>query len=248
MVAPTGARRSKADHPGLPISVAEIAASAAACQAAGAEALHLHVRDVQGQHTLDAGRYREAIAELRHAAPGMAIQITTEAAGMFGPSDQLACLAALRPDWASLAPREIKESSRTARQIYAQAADQGTRLQHILHAPADLDLLLRWRALGWVPDDSPEVIAVLGRYAPARAASPQDVDDFLVQPGAGLVRWSFCAFGATEPVALAHAAPRADWLRVGFENNIHDDHGQVLPDNAASVRALQAALVAQVTE
>ena len=36
MVAPNGARRTKADHPRLPISAEEIATTAAACFAAGA--------------------------------------------------------------------------------------------------------------------------------------------------------------------------------------------------------------------
>ena len=54
MVAPNGARKSSADHPGLPITVDAIAAEAAACREAGAQALHLHVRDDAGRHTLDA--------------------------------------------------------------------------------------------------------------------------------------------------------------------------------------------------
>jgi 3-keto-5-aminohexanoate cleavage enzyme len=53
IVAPTGARRSKADHAGLPITPDEIAAEAARCCAAGATVLHLHVRDEDGAHTLD---------------------------------------------------------------------------------------------------------------------------------------------------------------------------------------------------
>jgi uncharacterized protein (DUF849 family) len=53
MVAPTGARRSKLDHPGLPISACEIALTARACADAGAGAIHLHVRDRSGGHSLD---------------------------------------------------------------------------------------------------------------------------------------------------------------------------------------------------
>ncbi|NBB83711.1 MAG: hypothetical protein GVY28_09935, partial [Alphaproteobacteria bacterium] len=62
MVAPNGARKTKADHPALPIGPAELAATAVACRDAGAAAIHLHVRDEAGGHSLDAGRYREAIA------------------------------------------------------------------------------------------------------------------------------------------------------------------------------------------
>jgi 3-keto-5-aminohexanoate cleavage enzyme len=53
MVAPNGARRTKADHAKLPITPAEIAAEAARCAEAGASILHLHVRADDGGHTLD---------------------------------------------------------------------------------------------------------------------------------------------------------------------------------------------------
>lgn len=64
MVAPTGARRGKADHPALPVSIPEIVATAVACFAAGARAIHAHVRDAGGLHSLDPGLYRELLAEL----------------------------------------------------------------------------------------------------------------------------------------------------------------------------------------
>ena len=55
-VAPNGARKQKTDHPALPISPAELAATAVQCQEAGACMVHLHVRDVQGGHSLKTNR------------------------------------------------------------------------------------------------------------------------------------------------------------------------------------------------
>jgi len=81
IAAPNGARRGKAEHANLPISIAEIAAEAALCQRAGAAVLHLHVRDGNGAHSLDAGLYRAASEAIAEAAPGMLVQITTESAG-----------------------------------------------------------------------------------------------------------------------------------------------------------------------
>ena len=52
-VAPNGGRRSKADHPALPLTVPELVRTAAECLAAGAAMLHLHIRDAQGGHLLD---------------------------------------------------------------------------------------------------------------------------------------------------------------------------------------------------
>ncbi len=97
MVAPNGARRSKADHPAVPITTSEIVETGRACHAAGADALHLHVRDDQGAHSLDPGRYQEALQALARAVPGPRIQISTEAVGIYGVAGQLACLEQVRP-------------------------------------------------------------------------------------------------------------------------------------------------------
>ncbi len=47
-VAPNGARKSKADHPRLPLTPSELAECAQDCLDAGASMLHLHVRDAAG--------------------------------------------------------------------------------------------------------------------------------------------------------------------------------------------------------
>jgi hypothetical protein len=47
MVAPNGARLTKLDHPKLPILINEISDTALACAEAGANAIHIHVRDSQ---------------------------------------------------------------------------------------------------------------------------------------------------------------------------------------------------------
>ena len=68
MVAPNGAMRGKADHPALPVTIPETVETARACFQAGADALHLHIRDDQGRHTLDPGRYHEALVPLERAS------------------------------------------------------------------------------------------------------------------------------------------------------------------------------------
>ena len=58
MVAPNGARRTKADHQAIPVMIPETVETAKSCAAAGAGAMHLHVRDTEQRHVLDAGMYR----------------------------------------------------------------------------------------------------------------------------------------------------------------------------------------------
>ncbi len=75
-VAPTGAETAKADCPQLPTTPEEIAATAAACEAAGAAMIHLHVRDADHAPTLDQGLLREWVAAVRSAS-SLVVQLST---------------------------------------------------------------------------------------------------------------------------------------------------------------------------
>ncbi|MDN5767833.1 MAG: 3-keto-5-aminohexanoate cleavage protein, partial [Humibacillus sp.] len=66
-VAPTGAETAKADCPALPTTPEELVETAVACETAGAALIHIHVRDGNAQHTLDAGLLREAVVGVREA-------------------------------------------------------------------------------------------------------------------------------------------------------------------------------------
>ncbi|TDK44489.1 3-keto-5-aminohexanoate cleavage protein [Antarcticimicrobium luteum] len=236
MVAPNGARRGKADHPALPVTIAETVETAAACLAAGAAALHLHIRDDAGRHSLDPGRYGEALAELARAVPDMRVQITTESAGIFEVPDQLDCLARLKPGWASVSVREIARAPELAARVYGTCADNGTEVQHILYDPEDAALLARWQAQGIVRPGQDSTILVLGRYATGQKATPDDLAPLLAAKPPG--RWMLCAFGPAEHACLLQAARRGGDLRVGFENNLHRADGTLLHDNAESVAHL----------
>ncbi|OIQ39440.1 MAG: 3-keto-5-aminohexanoate cleavage protein [Roseobacter sp. MedPE-SW] len=237
-VAPNGARRQKSDHPKLPITPLELAQTASACQAAGAKVLHLHVRDEAGVHSLDARRYREAMAAVRAAAPGMEIQITTESAGIYPPSAQLACLQALRPQAASIAVREMAQDPAVAARGYALCAENGTEVQHILYGPSCIAQLVAWYAEGVVPVQMRGVIFVLGKYAPATPAQPQELAPFVTAARAMDLNWSLCAFGRDERACLLAAIKAGGNARVGFENNLETPEGALLEDNAAAVAAL----------
>jgi len=205
MVAPNGARRGKADHPHLPVRTDEIVATAAACYARGAQGLHLHVRDDAGAHSLDAGRYRETLAELTRHVPQMRVQITTEAAGRFAVAEQLACLRAVKPAWASIAVREIARAPDLAHAVYQTCADHATEVQHILYDTADIQQLQAWRAQGIVHAEQHSVLFVLGRYSAGQTSSPDDLSPFLAAMP-DVTQWMVCAFGPHEHACLASCA------------------------------------------
>lgn len=246
MVAPNGARRGKADHPALPVTIAETVDAARACHAAGAGALHAHVRDAAGRHVLDPGLYAELIAEMALAVPDMPVQITTEAAGLFTPADQRALLRQVTPEGVSIALVEmLADDNRAAtRRCYHALAEAGVAVQHILYDPAQVRLLAAEVAAGTIPPENLTVLYVLGRYTPGQVSRPEDLSPFLsAAKDAGLVPdWAICAFGQGESACLRAAHALGGKLRVGFENNLHMADGRLAADNAMRVAALVAAI------
>ncbi|MGB1146904.1 MAG: 3-keto-5-aminohexanoate cleavage protein [Alphaproteobacteria bacterium] len=240
MVAPNGARRSKADHPALPITAEEISHTARACEAAGATSLHLHVRDADGRHSLDVGRYREAIAAVTEKAPRLGVQVTTESAGLFEPAEQLACLEGLIPRAASVGLREITQEIEIAKRTYAFAHEANIDLQHILYTPQCVSEYERLRSDGTIRPSQDRVILVLGLYATGVSGAPEHLfallDAFEQKPQ----RWSVCAFGSREHECLWLARSLQGQIRLGFENSLTDRFGNAHEDNAASVHAFLA--------
>ena len=242
MAAPNGARRTKADHPGLPVTVDEIVSEAKACLQAGATGLHAHVRDDHGRHSLDAGRYRELLSALRREAPEMRVQVTTESAGLYSPADQRALLRQLRPAAASVAIREMLADGDdpAARGCYHGAAEAGAEIQHILYDDDDVLLLKHAVGKGTVPACGLLTLLVLGRYdtqSPARLEQLAPRQERLAAelPAAD---HAVCAFGPAETEILQAVLRQGGNIRVGFENNLHMQDGRLAPDNAARVRAV----------
>nr|WP_309501683.1 3-keto-5-aminohexanoate cleavage protein [uncultured Roseovarius sp.] len=247
MVAPNGARHGKAYHPALPVTLSETVEVARACHAAGADGLHLHLRDADGAHLLDAVRYRDALALLAEAVPGMAVQITTEAAGRYEAAHQRAVALAAGARLVSMSIREIRSGTRAteARDFYETCAAQGIAVQHILYDPQDLALLAETLAPQMLTDPALQVIFVLGRYTEARESTPDDLKPFIEATRAyGMTPdWGLCAFGRHESDCLLAAHRAGGKLRVGFENNITMRDGSIAADNAARVAEV-AALIA----
>ncbi|MDE9449810.1 3-keto-5-aminohexanoate cleavage protein [Aliiroseovarius sp. Z3] len=245
MVAPNGARLTKADHPALPMTLPEIVATARDCQAAGADGLHLHLRDADGGHLLDAGAYREAVQELTAQVPGMAIQITTEAVGIYEPPHQRQVALESGASMVSASVRELcRDPEDITRAFYEDCAAKGIAIQHILYDCADGELLCKILPSDLLRSPDLQLLFVLGRYAADQNSNPHDLDDFLDWLGAhGLAPdWAVCAFGQNETASLVYAAKQGGKCRVGFENSrVHAD-GHTARDNADRVCAVRDAI------
>lgn len=245
MVAPNGATKTRATHPALPMTLPQLAQTARACQIAGAQGLHFHLRDASGGHLLDSGAYREALTQLKVHVPGMALQITTESAGLYSPPHQRHVALNSGARLVSAAVAEIARDDRLlARAFYRECAERGIAVQHILYNVEDADLLVEVLPATLLRADSLQLLFVLGRYAERQIAHPAMLDPFRVWMAHHQLQpdWAVCAFGRTERACLQAAYQHGGKCRVGFENSHVRPDGTPAVDNAAQVAALAACL------
>ena len=239
-VAPNGARKVKSDHPAVPLTADELGRCAADCAAAGAAMIHLHVRQADGRHSLDADLYRDAIkAVRREAGEQLIIQATSEAAGIYNRHEQMAAMRALMPEACSLAVREIipDEAAETdAAAFLSELYKADVMMQYILYSAEDLQRFHDLKARGIVPGDRHFVLFVLGRYTKGQVSDPIDLLPFLENWGESDGLFAVCAFGPRESACALTALGLNGHARIGFENNTLLADGSTAPDNAALVR------------
>lgn len=102
-VATTGAWPKKENNPNVPMTPAEIAEDVYACWQAGAAVAHLHMRDENGEGTMDKERFAETVRLLHENHPDcdILINMTTSGALAATDDDRMAHVRELRPDMAS---------------------------------------------------------------------------------------------------------------------------------------------------
>lgn len=246
MIAPTGARLTRKDHPAVPISAQQSIECALQCREAGAHALHAHVRDAQHEHCLSVSQYTELLSlAANKLGDDFPVQITTEAFGKYEASDQMDLLKQLRPRFASVAVREIirQPSDETvASQFYAWCTKERIGIQHILYSETDLTQFLEYKSRGIIPANNQAVIMVLGRYTDSMVADVNSADAVIDALNHNQLTWMMCAFGITETACLQKAALAGGAIRIGFENNQQNPDGSIAKDNAERVSNMCAVL------
>jgi 3-keto-5-aminohexanoate cleavage enzyme len=256
LVAPNGARKKKDIVPSIPLELEEIAEEALRCADAGVALFHLHIRDKEGNHLLDAATYQRTIDAIKAKTfDRMIIQTTTEAVGIYTPEEQMALIRTLKPDAASYGLRELipsQEYEETAGEFFHWAEGEGIFPHYILYSPLDVTYFAMLKERGILPDSPSFVLFVLGKkHAPVGSkdayAQPADllpfVDAFnqtsLMRDGS---QWAVCAFGGNENSCMLKAAELGGHVRIGFENNHLLPDGAMAPHNAALIAAFKTSL------
>jgi uncharacterized protein (DUF849 family) len=252
-VAPTGAELAKADVPPLPVTLDELVSAAKECEAVGASVIHVHIRDGEGNPTLDQGRLRDTVAALRDSTD-LIVQLSSGGAVTDPESHRLAVLDA-GPEMASCTMGTVNFGDDVFLNRWEFIVDLHTRMQERGIVPEyeifDLGHLASLHRL-------------LGKYG-LPAGGHVHVDFVMGVPGGmpgtvealvactavlrdlpGGTTFSATGIGRTAlPVMLASLSAGGH-LRVGLEDTITYAKGQPVESNAQLVaRAAAFARLAQ---
>ena len=246
MVAPNGARRTTNDHPAIPVTAEQLARVAAECYEAGAGAIHIHVRDENQKHVLDADLYRAATEAIDRETNGkMLVQITTEAVGHYSPQQQRDVVKAVMPQAVSIALGEMIPDvgeEQNAAELYGFLLNADVAVQHIIYDVEGIERFADFVRRGIVPGDQHSLLFPLGRYTEGQQSDPQSLLPFLAKLDEQGLRenceWAVCAFGVGETRSLVAAMAFGGKVRVGFENNLHHADGSLAANNTERLAAI----------
>lgn len=241
MVAPNGARKSKKDHPALPISPDELALCAEECLAAGASMVHLHVRDKDGGHTIDADTYRKALKAIdQQVGKKLIVQVTSEAVGFYNKEQQMAMVRDLKPEAVSLALRELcpdEADEKAFHKFIVWMRQEHVMPQYILYSPEEVLRFINLKNKGYFLDDLPQALFVVGRGQKNLALITDNLlDPFMCNIAKEDFPWSVCSFGPMENKIALKASSMGGHCRIGYENNIYLNNGNISQNNAQLIR------------
>ena len=253
----TGNLTRPEQHPGLPITPAQIATAALEAARAGASVAHIHVRDPQtGRPSMDIELYREVIERIREVDQDLVINLTTGPGGRFIPSDddprvaapgttllppekRVEHIAALRPDICSLDLNTMNSGGdvvintpKNVRRMAQVIREAGVKPELEIFDSGDLHLALDLIKEGVL--DGPGLWTFVMGVKYGFAATPETLlyaRNFLPQGAL----WSAFGIGRAEFPIVAQAWLAGGHVRVGLEDNIYLSKGVLAESNAELV-------------
>ena len=222
--------RDKAFHPRVPLSPGELADDAKAVVEAGAQQLHLHVRDAEGKESLHPDDVARALEAVRASVPGTPVGLST---GWWIPPKGRARQPHIKawhalPDYVSI--NLIEEDSA---EVIDLVLAKGIAVEAGLWSAADAEKFAGFAGAG-------KCLRVLIELNEQELSAAQqalrDVQDVLDRAKITLPR-------------LVHGLDRTVWplyretlrlgcdARIGLEDGKHLPSGEIAESNAALIRA-----------
>src|SRR5947209_9569058 len=253
----TGSADTPGRNPAVPVTPAQIAASAIDAAKAGAAVVHIHVRNPQTtKPSMDGALYREVVERIRASGTDVLINLTTGPGARFehdpsdpskpgpastlkGPEDRVRHVVELRPDICSLDMGSMNMGSRvfinTPEHLATMAVairDAGVLPELEVFETGHLLLAKRMIETGHIKP--PGMFQICLGIAWGQPATPEAMTYMRnLLPAAspwfafGISLWQF-------PM-VAQAVLLGGHPRVGLEDNIYLEKGKLAPSNAALV-------------
>jgi uncharacterized protein (DUF849 family) len=142
----TGPVATKADNPGMPGTVAEIAADAKAACDAGAAVIHIHLRDDQGNMTVDLEVARRTVDAVRAVCPGI-VQLSTGGLA-FAYEDRMKmveakpAMATLNPCTMTFGAAEFRNPPKQMMELAARMIELGVKPEVEIYDTGHLEMML----------------------------------------------------------------------------------------------------------
>jgi 3-keto-5-aminohexanoate cleavage enzyme len=240
-VAPTGPLTTREQHPGLPLTPAEIGAAVAEAAEAGAAVAHIHARDAEGLPTADPAVYAEIVREIRsrcsivvQASTGVGLDVTPEERVEIIASDGVdVAMATLNPASMTFGTGTFSNPpwfvERLAELMRERGIQPELEVYDFGHVGLCLDLVRR--GLVSEPLQFSFVMGVRG----GMPGDPSLIPQLMAMLPEGTI-WQAIGIGRAQlPLSFAALALGGN-LRVGFEDNVYFRKGELAESNAQFVR------------
>ena len=224
--------RTPDQHPGLPVTPAQLAEAAVQSHQAGAQAVHMHPKTPDGKDSLEPDAVAAAVAAVREAIPGLPLGVTTGFWALPDPDARRRAVQAwtVLPDFASLNWHEPG-----APELAKVLLDMGVGVEiGLFHAEA----VASWAESEMVEHCMRVMIELQGNQDVAVA------DDMLARVRAADSPAPVLLHGLDESCwpLLEHAGSCDVQTRIGMEDTLRLPDGSTAPGNAELVAAAVALL------
>lgn len=253
----TGGMDNASKNPAIPVSPAEIAASALEAAAAGAAVVHIHVRDPKtAKPSMDPALYRETVERIRERNAEVILNLTTGAGGRYVPGEEDPAIAGpgttlksparrtehveeLRPEICTLdvatmnfGEHVFMNTPAHLRAMAAAARRAGAKPELEAFELGHIELAKRLLADGHL--DAPPLFQLCLGIPWGAPALPETMIAMRDRLPEGAI-WSAFGIGRAQFPMAALAATLGGHVRVGLEDNLYVAAGRLAPSNAALV-------------
>ncbi|MBZ4664149.1 MAG: 3-keto-5-aminohexanoate cleavage protein [Caloramator sp.] len=234
----TGAEVTKEQNPAVPYTAEEMAQSAYEAYMAGASILHIHVREDDGTPTQNKERFRVILDAIRQRCPDAILQVTTGGAVGMSDEERLAPVE-LRPEMATLDAGTINFGDEVFVNSFPSLINFAKKMKEFNVKPeievfdrGMIENAKRLVKMGFL--DTPlHFDFVLG----VPSGMPADIDSltYMVRSIPEGSTWTVAGIGRHQLPMAIFAILLGGHVRVGLEDNIYYNKGELAKSNAQLV-------------